>query len=558
MIVPPSLLEYDPRLKRKTGEPLDPGKQAASIINCNRSGGGEQDRGRATRLSRRDRLGQQGKHVSPLLTACRDDGKQALDDAIPVRALGAKTDLAPDHGGPQRPLGGIVGGFHPITAGKRPERLPPGAQRMTQIVHFRPGAGLPIRDRRLEGLLDRYQRCLEARTVGRPIAEGVPGVEHRLHLHQHRICPGTIGHVRLRQPADRPLEMGPAELTLCGGIAVVGGIAVRDHDARVVRGQQIIQTHPSATGGDAKTGRLRADPDPQPAALPGLLPARFVHMHDRCRLEVGVDGGIQRLHGTTDPLGAGDGAAQAHAHPRKIVQELGHLTIGQVTGAVHVADERGEAWAIAGGGRVRQGGRNSPRTARAGQGVQLVFGHVDAAGGHLPDLMGVHRDGIGRDGWQGALAVRAGGGCQRDDLIGGTWVPLGAGMIGLGTARTPPRRPGWAGRGAGRIGRRRFGRILGGLLELGRQHLHLCGQGLHLHCHGLDLPVQVRELRLEGQHEVLDGHRGGSPIRRIDHRWWHRCRHRCSIRGVRGTCQVMRSPPERLQIMIVLLWVGTS
>lgn len=84
--------------------------------------------------------------MPPLLTARRDDRQQAFDEPTPLRALGAETDFAPDHGGSQRPFGGIVRGFDPLAVGKGPERVPPVVERVTEIVYLRPGARLSIRD----------------------------------------------------------------------------------------------------------------------------------------------------------------------------------------------------------------------------------------------------------------------------------------------------------------------------------------------------------------------------------------------------------------------------
>ncbi len=91
-----------------------------TFLERNRSGGGEQRWCWLTRHGRLHRIGEQLPHVAVLLAARRHDGQNPFDEATAIGALGAKTQLAPDHGRAQHPFGGVVGRFDARMGHKRP------------------------------------------------------------------------------------------------------------------------------------------------------------------------------------------------------------------------------------------------------------------------------------------------------------------------------------------------------------------------------------------------------------------------------------------------------
>ena len=48
--------------------------------------------------------------------ACLSEGKDALDPAVSLVALGALASFAPENGKPYHPLAKVVGRFHPVAS----------------------------------------------------------------------------------------------------------------------------------------------------------------------------------------------------------------------------------------------------------------------------------------------------------------------------------------------------------------------------------------------------------------------------------------------------------
>ena len=256
-----------------------------------------------------------------------------------------------------------------------------------------------------------------------------------------------------------------AELAVCGGRAVVRVIAVGADDPVKRRGQERIQAGASATGGDAKTGDLVSGRRPKPAALIGFAPTGLIDIHERRRLDDGVDGGIERGQRPTHLLRAGHHAAEADEQIGHIGEQVAKRPIAEVVRSVQMADQRGHTRAVAGAGLRREFGRHAGGAGRAADRVLDIVCHVWGDRWQFLHLGRLRRDRI-RQGWgKGRRALWTGGGMEWDDGVELAPFAGGAGVIGLAIAWTPVRCFRRARRSAGRIGGGQFGRVLAGLGE---------------------------------------------------------------------------------------------
>jgi len=163
-------------------------------IHGNRSGGGQQGWRRLTRHGRPHRIGQQVPHVASLLAARRHDGENPLHEATAVRALGAETLLAPDHGGTQHPFGGVIGRLNSRMGHNRPERIPAGQHLLAHGRDVVPRPGASVFQGRTDGRLDRLHRRLQPGPRGGAVAEGVPDGEHGFDVGQQVARPWAVAH----------------------------------------------------------------------------------------------------------------------------------------------------------------------------------------------------------------------------------------------------------------------------------------------------------------------------------------------------------------------------
>jgi hypothetical protein len=429
-----------------------------------------------TRHGRPHRIGQQVPHVASLLAARRHDGENPLHEATAVRTLSAETLFAPDHGRAEHAFGGVVGRRNPRMGHNRPERIPPGQHLLAEGRDVVPRSGASVFQGRADGRLDRLHRCLQPSPRGGAVAEGVLGDEHGFDGGQQVARPWAVAHAALRQRPEVARQMRPAELALHGGIAVVRVPAVGADDPVKRRGQERIQAGASATGRDAETGDLVRGRRPEPAALTGFAPTGRIDMHDRRRVDGGVDGGSERGQRLTHPLRAGHHAAEADGQIGPIGEQVANRPIAEVIRSVQMADQCGHAWAVASASLRRQRGRHAGGAGRAADRVLDIVGHDRGDRWQVPHLGRLRRGRI-RQGWgEGRRALRAGGGMEWDDGVRLAPCAGGAGMIWLTATRAPARRFRRARWGAGRIGGGRFGRVLAGLGQTLFEFLHAHGE----------------------------------------------------------------------------------
>lgn len=287
------------------------------------------------------------------MAARRHDGENPLHEATAVRALGAETLLAPDHGGTQHPFGGVIGRLNSRMGHNRPERIPAGQHLLAHGCDVVPRPGASVFQGHPDGRLDRLHRRLQPGPRGGAVAEGVPDGEHGFDVGQQVARPWAVAHAAFRQRPKVARQMRLAELAVCVGRAVGGVPAVGADDPVKGGGQQGIQAEASATGRDAETGGLLGGRGPEPGALSGFAPTGCIDMHDGRRVDGGVDGGSERGQRLTHPLRAGRHAAEADGAIGPIRQQIANRPLAEVVRSVQMADRRGHPRSVAGAGLRR-------------------------------------------------------------------------------------------------------------------------------------------------------------------------------------------------------------
>src|SRR5215207_8270055 len=124
---------------------------------------------------RRDRRRQIGQGIELLKLAGLHDGQEAFDGPFALIAARAKHDFAPLHGGPERALGGIVGGRDALLVHEGEEVLVVHEEHLSQVAHLGVGrveTPLPNAKRRFS--IGRTWAISSARVRGDPRAPGSP------------------------------------------------------------------------------------------------------------------------------------------------------------------------------------------------------------------------------------------------------------------------------------------------------------------------------------------------------------------------------------------------
>jgi len=402
------------------------------------------------------------------------DGEHALDKPAAGLALRTETALAPEHGGPQRPFGRIVGRLDALHVEKRPQRIPARHEIRAETPQ---GVFLvsPWFDPFPHRLLDGLNHAPHRATIQLAIPEAGPDHEHLLGQGQQRGGIGLPGAAGLGPPPQVTHQMCPAQLPTRRVQAVVGAQAVRGDPPDKAGPQQGVQLLLPAPVLEQKQRRHRADRHPQPG-LPrplvptGLIDVDMVGLRDR-RLHFFLGGGER---GTGHLLELGH-AADADRQQPDHLEQPDQFAVADAVAPVEQGDQRDHPWPkrprwdVVGAGGVHPG-----LAARAADAVVLIFGNLRLHRRDLPDLLPAwwaNRRQVGRE---VVLAAGAAGRAQRHhvgDLLHGQELALLVGMAGL--------RPFGLGlatgcfaccwRCRGRIGGGRLGGVLRGLVEPGLQ-----------------------------------------------------------------------------------------
>jgi hypothetical protein len=421
---------------------------------------------------RRNRLRHEGEQMPLLLPTGRTDRQDPFDKVVPIGAMRAETTLSPEHSGTKRLFGRIVRRLDPFFAHERPERRLVGQQLLTHAFG-RITPPCPPHQQPVDGRLDRRHRRLERRPVDRPFPEQVPQPKDQLAQHQKVRAPDPHTPAPINQGLKIADQMAPAQLMPLWRQRQIRTMPIRPHDPSIGGPQQVAEARSVATGRHIKQGGDRRHHGPEPAPFPGFFPAGFVDVAAVLLLDGAVDGVIDGRAGRAAGLLQPDHAAQADGEPKEIRQQPRHGPIAEVIVAVQDRDGGGGARAKGAGGHVaRSVGRDQVAAAGAADGMIVVGGDIGLQDRYLPHVLGAHGAGIPPHGRQRTMAGGADRGIVVAHLINMIRIRVGAvvaGMARLAAGLAPtgnPRGAWWCGWW---IGRRRFGRVLGVLIQASRE-----------------------------------------------------------------------------------------
>jgi hypothetical protein len=207
---------------------------------------------------------------------CLHDRQQPLHEPAARLALATERLLPPQHRQPRHPLDVVVGRLHPLHTHERPQRrlhrqqLAAGRRRLAAAAGpalFQDGQDILAQARRV---------ATENTARQRPIAHPVPPSEQHVRQEQQVLADRRAGVVPVHHRLEVPLEMGPADLPAVHGHLVIGRPAVAADDALDHLAQKGGQPRRRAAGVDDKGCHRGRGRRPQPAAVPGQLPARLI------------------------------------------------------------------------------------------------------------------------------------------------------------------------------------------------------------------------------------------------------------------------------------------
>ena len=467
-----------------------------------------------------------------LLATGRTDGQNTFNKAVAVGTVRAETALPPDHRRSQRLFGGIVGRLDPLFAHKCPEGILMFEQLLTHPFG-RITAPRPLRQEHVQRGLDGRQRLLQGRAVDRSFAEQVPQPKDQAAQCQEVCAPGAQAPTSVCKCLEIADQMRPAQLVPRGRQRQIRFMAIRPDHPGIGRSDQVAQGRPVPAGGHVKEGGDRRDHGPQPARFASFLPTRFVDIAAIVLLDGAVDLVIDRGQGGTPRLLQPDHAAEADGQAKAIMQQARQRPITEVILTVQDGDGGSRAWAKGTGGHLgRPLGRDEVAAPWAADGMLVVRGDLRTYDRQLPYILRPHRACIALDILQRYLAARAGFRVMIVAVVNVIGVGIGTVMRRMPrlTAGLPPAwhaRRTWGCRW--RVGRWRFGRVLGVLVELRFEHrdaglevgdlLLLVGNQLLLLCQN----VQERANKLS------HGRWGGSPVVWRDASGWHSSVHSTSM-----------------------------
>jgi hypothetical protein len=194
-----------------------------------------------------------------------------------------------------------------------------------------------------------------------------------------------------------------------------------------------------------------------------------------------------------------------------------------------------------GGARAKGAGRHLRRTVGGDEvaatgtadGMIVMRGDIGAHDREIPHILGLHRTGIPAHGLQGRLAGRAGVRIVIAHLVDMIRVgALVARMPWLSTS-LPPTLPARRTRGCGgRIDRRRFGRVLGMLIEPRFESGHMLPEIHILLLELRNLLLLERNDRQQRSEKLPHCQWGCGPVLGENTRWWRLQIHRGSMLGV--------------------------
>ena len=237
-------------------------------------------------------------------------------------------------------------------------------------------------------------------------------------------------------------------------------------DATIVRAEHALPDLLAATGRNAEDRGGHADHHPQPAALPRLLPAHLVYMHDGLLRQCLHQRGVDWLQRGAHPCAAGDDAPQVHLHPDHIGQHVNHFAVTEPVAPVHRRGQCRQPGAKRALGHVvGQAGAHLALAVGTAHGPQAMLGNVRRDGRHLGDLMALGGGRIGQS--AGRSAVQ----CGQD---GGAWVTISSTWSGGRMGRRWTGWPGWPPRRMPRGMRGGLGGALGGSDDGGLDELPEC------------------------------------------------------------------------------------
>ena len=240
-------------------------------------------------------LGEIVEHITLLLSQCDHNGQDALDKLTAVFTLRTETASAPNHASAQGPLNGVVGWFHTFTLHKSPQRL----LDFENIVAS--SAGNHLFDKGTDAqqgadlLADWQHDGLELRLGQRAIAHTLPPMKHLFDLCKQQ----SANRFGLSASFDECLEvadeMRPANLPFGRIQPVIGTVAIRADNSRIILAQQPSRSDRTPGREHSKHSHSRGRAYLQPAILSQLLPTGFVQVHHRLLLNVLLCG-LDRAH----------------------------------------------------------------------------------------------------------------------------------------------------------------------------------------------------------------------------------------------------------------------
>ena len=221
-------------------------KAGATLLRGNDGGDRRQQRGR--RLPAHGGVAgalEIGEDIAMLLAQGIAHREQALDEAAAVGAVGAEAGVPPQHAVAKGSLGLVVGRFHPLLGGERPQ----GRFQVEEVGAGGRGLGVgPSLSTLQEKANVRPQRLdpgLEVVPGQGAGADPVPLGEHRVAGGRQLLAdPGGLAAPGLEVLEGAP-QMRPADLPAFQGQMAVGRIAIGADDGLAVRAEQRLDPVPS-------------------------------------------------------------------------------------------------------------------------------------------------------------------------------------------------------------------------------------------------------------------------------------------------------------------------
>ncbi len=190
-------------------------------------------------MRRRAGRGEVVEDVAALLFERRDDGKNALDEAAALGAVGAEASFAPEHSRSDCALGGVVGGGNELGVDEGPKE----ASELVDLEGLRGGSLVAAKrypaEQTFDTSLELAHSAAEGAASESAVADAMPPAKHERALVEEGATADGAVAAAIDETLEVPEEMGPAELTALS--PVVARPAIGDDEAGKILADDLLR-----------------------------------------------------------------------------------------------------------------------------------------------------------------------------------------------------------------------------------------------------------------------------------------------------------------------------